>query len=303
MKLFYVIREGFAGLFRTKFSSFTSLFSLFLSVLLLSVLSRIGYSAYEFAQVLKQDISVEVFLKNINPQRTTEFRRLLAEEEWVAKVEYISREQAAERFRAEFGEGAESLVELNFLPASFILQVVDTVQLSRINEKLSDLRNVDLVDEVVFNAALLEILEERTETLATAGLAIGAFILLVSLLLIYNTIRLTIYAKRDLIRAMKLIGATNSFIKGPFVVEGFIQGILAACLATAVHMFIFHALIPNQIPQLGVLEWPFGRWFYLIGSLYGISLLVGWWGSYWASSRFIGKTTLTRDSLLPKSAR
>lgn len=302
MKFFYVIREGFAGLFRTKFASLTSLFSLFLSVLLLSVLFRIGYSAYEFSKVLRQDITIEVFLENISGQRTTEFRRYLENQTWVTGVEYISREKAAERFRNEFGDGAENLVELNFLPASFILQVSDTVDLSAVNAQVSELREFDIVDEVVFNAALLEILEKRTETLVTAGIAVGAFVLLVSLLLIYNTIRLTIYAKRDLIRAMKLIGATNSFIKGPFVVEGFIQGFFAAGLATGLHLFIFQWVIPKQIPQLGIIEWPMGRWVYLIGSLFALSLFIGWWGSYWASTRFIGKTTLTRDSLLPNSA-
>lgn len=303
MKLFYVIREGFAGLFRTKFASFTSLFSLFLSVLLLSVLSRIGYSAFEFVQMLRQDISVEVFLENISGQRTSEFREFLEYQGWVSEVEYISRDKAAERFRNEFGEGAENLVELNFLPASFIVYVSDSVDVATIKTQVEEISEFDIVDEVVFNAALLEILEKRTQTLATIGVAVGIFILLVSLLLLYNTIRLTIYAKRDLIRAMKLIGATNSFIRGPFVVEGFIQGLLAAGLAVAVHVVIFQWVVPEKLPQLGVIAWPFSRWYYLVGSVFALSLFIGWWGSYWASTRFIGKTTLTRDSLLPKSSR
>ena len=303
MKLYYVVREGFAGLFRTKFASFTSLFSLFLSILLLSVLFRVGYSAYEFTQLLKDEVTIEIFLENISRERTTEFRQYLEDQFWVQELEYISRQEAAERFKAEFGEEAESLVELNFLPASFILQIADTVKLSAVQEQVSNLKEIDVVDEVVFNAALLEILEQRTETLVTIGLGIGAFILLVSLLLIYNTIRLTIYAKRDLIRAMKLIGATNGYIRGPFVTEGILQGTFAALFASAVHYAIFQWLIPEQVPQLGVLAWPFGSWMYLIGAIFFLSLIVGWWGSYWASTRFIGKTMVTRDSLLAGTKR
>lgn len=299
MKLYYVVREGFAGLFRTKFASFTSLLSLFLSILLLSVLFRVGYSAYEFTQLLKNEVTIEIFLENISRERTTEFRQYLQDQHWIQGLEYVSRQEAAERFKAEFGEEAESLVELNFLPASFILQIVDTVKLSTVQEQVSSLKEIDVVDEVVFNAALLEILEQRTETLVTVGLGVGAFILLVSLLLIYNTIRLTIYAKRDLIRAMKLIGATNGYIRGPFVTEGILQGIFAALLASAVHYATFQWLIPEQVPQLGVLAWPFGSWMFLIGAIFFLSLIVGWWGSYWASTRFIGKTMVTRDSLLP----
>lgn len=303
MKLYYVVREGFAGLFRTKFASFTSLFSLFLSILLLSVLFRVGYSAYEFTQLLKDEVTIEIFLENISRERTTEFRKYLEDQYWVQELEYVSRQEAAERFKAEFGEEAESLVELNFLPASFILQIADTVKLSAVQEQVSNLKEIDVVDEVVFNAALLEILEQRTETLVTIGLGIGAFILLVSLLLIYNTIRLTIYAKRDLIRAMKLIGATNGYIRGPFVTEGILQGTFAALFASAVHYAIFQWLIPEKVPQLGVLAWPFGSWMYLIGAIFFLSLIVGWWGSYWASTRFIGKTMVTRDSLLAGTKR
>lgn len=303
MKIYYVVREGVAGLFRTKFASFTSLFSLFLSTLLLSVLFRVGTSAYEFTTLLKDDITVEVFLENIGSDRTDEFRTYLVGQDWVQQVEYVSRQQAADRFKSEFGEGAESLVELNFLPASFIIQIVDTVRLSRVQDQVVDLRQIDVVDEVVFNAALLEILEQRTETLVRVGVGIGAFILFVSLLLIYNTIRLTIYAKRDLIRAMKLMGATNGYIRGPFVTEGILQGLIAASFASGVHYLIFHYLIPQQIPQLGILAWPFGSWTVLVGALFLLSILIGWWGSYWASSRFIGKTMVTRDSLLPGAKR
>src|SRR5690625_7805048 len=75
------------------------------------------------------------------------------------------------------------------------------------------------VEDVRFNLDLLETIEERTETFLIAGASIGVFILLVAIILVFNTIRLTIYAKRDLIRAMKLVGATNAFIRRPFLVE------------------------------------------------------------------------------------
>src|SRR5690625_6352349 len=77
----------------------------------------------------------------------------------------------------------------------------------------------DEVEDVRFNLDLLETIEERTETFLIAGASIGVFILLVAIILVFNTIRLTIYAKRDLIRAMKLVGATNAFIRRPFLVE------------------------------------------------------------------------------------
>ena len=87
------------------------------------------------------------------------------------------------------------------------------------------------------------------------------------MILVFNTIRLTIYAKRDLIRAMKLVGATNGFIRRPFLVEGIVQGLIAGSAAAGIIYLLFDWLIPQNISQLGVLSWPFGRWYFLIGGV------------------------------------
>jgi cell division transport system permease protein len=113
------------------------------------------------------------------------------------------------------------------------------------------------------------------------------------MILVFNTIRLTIYAKRDLIKAMKLVGATNGFIRRPFVVEGIIQGLIAGLLSIGVMYAIFHYLLPEYLPQLGVLEWPFGRWYYLCGAMLLLAIFMGFWGSQWAARRFIKETSIS----------
>ncbi|MCC5906127.1 MAG: ABC transporter permease [Balneolaceae bacterium] len=286
----YILKEGFAGLGRAKLAAFTSMFSLFIAVLLIAVLFRIGYNAYEIAQVIRQQVEVEVFLDELDADETLEMETILAQKPEVAGLTYISKDSASQVFQQEFGMGSETIAQLDFLPASFRVVVSDEYSVAQIDSLVQEIRTYEGVNEVRFNLALLETIERRTEMLLIAGAAIGFFILFVAMILVFNTIRLTIYAKRDLIRAMKLVGATNSFIRRPFLVEGVLQGMIAGLFAAAVIYTLFEWLIPYFVPQVGILSWPFGEWYYLIGGTLLLSIFMGWWGSRWAAKRFIRDT-------------
>lgn len=292
MSLGYLLKEGAAGLSRARLAAFTSIFSLFLAVLLIGVLMRVGYNAYELAQMLRQQVEVEVFLENLDEQSTLDLQNRIEREEVVADLNYISRDSASVIFQQEFGIGADALADLNFLPASFRLTVAEQASLAQVDSLVNEIQEYNGVDDVQFNLALLQLLETRTEQLAIGAAGLGLFILLIAMVLVFNTIRLTIYAKRDLIRAMKLVGATNGFIRRPFLVEGLIQGIIAGTAAAIVIYLLFDWLIPLYISQIGVLSWPFGSWYYLIGTMILLAMMMGWWGSRWAARKFIRNTSV-----------
>ncbi len=292
MSLNYMIKEGVAGLSRARLAAFTSIFSLFLAVLLIGVLSRVGFNAFEVSQMLRQQVEVEVYLQNIDLQTTNDLQQRIESEQFVEELSYISRDSASKIFQEEFGMGGEAMADLNFLPASFRLKISDQATAAQIDSLIQVVNEYQGVDEIQFNLALLEILEARTDQLAIAGATIGLFILFIAMILVFNTIRLTIYAKRDLIRAMKLVGATNGFIRRPFLVEGLLQGIIAGTAAAGVIFILFEWLVPSYLSQLGVLSWPFGRWYFLIGGVVLLAMLMGWWGSRWAARKFIKDTTI-----------
>jgi cell division transport system permease protein len=292
MSLGYVIKEGVAGLRRARLASFTAIFSLFIAVLLLGILARVSYNAYQVAQTLKQSIDVEVFLSDISDDRTQQLEQEFKEDELVQKVNYISQDSAAAIFKEEFGTGSNAMAELNFLPASFRLEMNSDAEISTIDSLVSEIRTREEVEEVRFNQQLLQMMQRQFSTVAMAGGGLGLLILLTALILVFNTIRLTIYAKRDLIKAMKLVGATNAFIRRPFVVEGVIQGLIAGVLAVGVMYTTFHVLLPEYLPQFGILSWPFGRWYYLCGAMILLSVMMGYWGSQWAARRFIKETSI-----------
>lgn len=290
MSLGYVLKEGVAGLSRARLAAFTSIFSLFVAVLLVGVLSRVGFNAFEVIQILKQQVEVEVFLQNVDDQTTQEIRDRIEQETIVAELSYISRDSASKIFQQDFGIGSDALADLQFLPASFKVKVNENAEIAQIDSLVQQMSDYRGVDEVRFNQALLQTLESRTETLFIIGSSIGAFILFVAMILVFNTIRLTIYAKRDLIRAMKLVGATNSFIRRPFLIEGIFQGVIAGTLAASIIFILFEWVVPQIVPQLGVLSWPFGRWYFLLAAVLLLAIIMGWWGSRWAARKFIRET-------------
>lgn len=287
MSVSYLIKEGMAGLSRARLAAFTSIFSLFLAVLLIGVLARIGFNAYEVSQMLRQQVEVEVFLDNIDTQTTNELQRRIESEPFVEELNYISRDSASQVFREEFGMGGDAMADLNFLPASFRLKMADQASAAEIDSVVTRFSELNGVEDVRFNLALLQLLETRTDQLALGGAALGVFILFIAMILVFNTIRLTIYAKRDLIRAMKLVGATNGFIRRPFLVEGIVQGLIAGGAAGGVIYLLFDWIVPRYLTQFGVLSWPFGRWYYLIAAVMVLAVMLGWWGSRWAARKFI----------------
>ncbi len=293
MSLGYVVKEGMAGIGRAKLAAFTSIFSLFIAVLLLGLLARLGFNGYEVAQSLKKSIDVEVFLMDLDERTTNELSERLKDQELVQEVTYISKDSAAAVFEKEFGSAGSSLADLKFLPASFKLNIDPDAQISRVDSLVSEVKSYRGVDEVRFNQQLLKRIESNFQTAAMVGGGLGILILLASMILVFNTIRLTIYAKRDLIKAMKLVGATNGFIRRPFVVEGIIQGLIAGTFSVGLMYLGFHYILPEYIPQLGVLEWPFGRWYYLSGAMLFLAVFMGFWGSQWAARRFIKETSIS----------
>ncbi len=295
MSLGYIIKEGVAGFKRARLASFTSIFSLFIAVLLLGVLARVSYNAYEVAQTLRKSIDVEVFLLDLDDRSTNNLRQKLEENELIQEITFISKDSAASVFKEEFGSGGGSLADLNFLPASFRLVINPEAEVEQVGALVEEVQEYRGVDEVQFNRQLLEMLQSRFQTVATAGGGIALLILLAALILVFNTIRLTIYAKRNLIKAMKLVGATNSFIRRPFVVEGLIQGIIAGLLSVILMFLLFQYLLPEYIPQFGVMEWPFGRWYYLCGAMILLAMVMGYLGSQWAARKFIRETSISEN--------
>ncbi len=293
MSLNYILSEGLAGFKRARLASFTAIFSLFIAVFLLGVLARISFNAFEVASALKQSVDVEVFLDDVDENTRENIKEKLQNQQLVQKVTFISKDSAAAIFKEEFGTAGASLAELDFLPASYRVKMKAGTSVAKVDSLVQQFEQIEGVDEVSFNQKLLEIIETRFQTVTLVGGVLGGLILLAALILVFNTIRLTIYAKRGLIKAMKLVGATNAFIRRPFIVEGVVQGIIAGLLAVLVMALSFQFILTQFIPKIGILDWPYDKWYYLSFAMIALAVLMGFLGSQWASRRFIKKTSVS----------
>lgn len=293
MSLGYIIKEGLAGFGRAKLASATSMFSLFIAVFLIGVMARFAYNIYDVAKTIRSSIKVEVFLEELDQRSTRQIKQQLEKAEVVRNIMYISKDSAAAIFKEEFGPEGGDLAELNFLPASFRISINPESTISEISSFTQKVADYSGVEEVTFNRQLLEVLEARLQNMILVGGGLVVLILLTAMVLVFNTIRLTIYAKRGLIKAMKLVGATHAFIRRPFLVEGIIQGLIAGGFALIFHYLLFQFLIPMYIPQFGVLAWPFERWYYLVAALMLLAIFMGFFGSRWAARTFIKDVSIS----------
>jgi cell division transport system permease protein len=207
----------------------------------------------------------------------------------VSRTEFISHEDAAEIFRREFGEQASAYDDPTFLPASVKVWVAPAYAVpDSMSTLATTFESWPQTEDVVFNQALLARIAQNRRLVNAVGLTLAAIVGVASVFLVANTIRLTIYARRLLIRTMKLVGATDRFIRRPFLVEGILQGFVGGTLASLIVWGGYRLFLQqmDQPPASPYLEAS------LAGALVVVGVLLGWLGSYFAARRFIRKVEL-----------
>jgi cell division transport system permease protein len=246
MSLAYTFRESVSGFTRTKLSSTISIVTICISLLLLGVFAIITIHASRFIDMIRNKVEIEAFLREPSTgARISDVARSIVEIEGVEKAVFVSKEEAAEIFRREFGEDINAVLDFNPLPPSFRITLLPEYRTAERARTLRDtLLTFPAIETVVYRKALLELIDRRTTLVNQVTLGLGILISLSAVLLVSNTIRLAIYAKRKLIRTMELVGATRSFIRLPFLLEGLLQGLVGGIIAAGVlYLIIEHGLV------------------------------------------------------------
>ena len=290
MALSYSIREGLAGFWRAKFAAVAATSAMTVALVLVGLFVVVGYQTQQVSGWLRQrvgqlNVMLDEQASDDDAQQIMERARLLP---GVDEVEYVSPEEAQKRFRRAFGEGAEIYYEEPFLPASVEVRVGPTYASSdSLNALISEVKTWARVEEVVFNQPLFARVQQNLRLITWGGVSLGALVVLASIFLVANTIRLTVYARRLLIRTMKLVGATDRFIRRPFVIEGMLQGLIAGVVASGI-LWGLYQLAASYVPGLEDLG---GLWL-AIGVVVVSGVLLGWIGSFFAVRRFIKDVAL-----------
>ncbi len=213
---------------------FNSIVSISLVLLLTGIMLFLGLIANRLSKHVKENITLSVIVDDeMHLPDAKMFQQRLQASPWVKSVEYIDKERALKDLKENLGENPEDLLGSNPLLASFeIFLNAEYANTDSINVIEKALKLNKGVEDVLYRKDLVHLVNENVRRISVILLVLAFFLTIISFSLIRNTVRLMIYSKRFLIRTMQLVGASNNFIRKPFLIENLWTGIISAVVAT-----------------------------------------------------------------------
>lgn len=240
--LYRIIKHGFQNFWRQRLISVATLTVMLLALIVFSSLIIFNVVATSALNSIQEKIDISVYFKTNSPEdEILRIKRSLEELEEVKNVEYVSRDRALEIFKERHSQDAtitQAIEELadNPLSASLNIKAKDPDQYSLIASYLDNSALEEYVEKVSYaqNQVVIDRLASIINVSRQAGVLLTIVLAVVAVLVVFNTILLAIYSNKEGIEIMRLVGASNMFIRGPYLIEGIIYGTLAAVLSTAV---------------------------------------------------------------------
>lgn len=273
----YALKQAFSQIFRNKGMTFTATLAITAMMLILGLFFAAFVNVDLFAEVIKQDYSViEVYVDDSNDDAKNEaIGNQLGEMSGVTGTTFRSKEEALEIMKERWGDNAYLLDNLkdNPLPDSWLVYVDDPDSADAVSSEAAEL---DGVTDVKYYRDTVEKLEKITDAIRTGSIVTMAFLVIVSVIIVANTIRLTVFNRAREISIMKYLGATDWFVRAPFVLEGVIIGALSAGIATGLLAVLYRKFIDTIGPDImRILSVPIISPDYLIPNLLMIFLSLG----------------------------
>jgi cell division transport system permease protein len=240
---------------RLRSSYFTSVVSIALVLFIIGLLGVVMLNAKKISDNLKKNFSVMVvFKETASDTNILAWQTKINEKEWLSKSVYISKQQAAEEFKDEVGEDFVEFLGFNPLPATLEINLKPAfTETEKIKEIEQELSQNNLVDEVRYQEMIIAKINRNVRKVSLVLLVISGILAFISITLINNTIRLSIYSKRFIIKTMLLVGATRGFIRRPFVGKSLLQGLVGGVIAV-IFLAAFVQAISAEIPELADLQ-------------------------------------------------
>jgi cell division transport system permease protein len=240
------MKKNESGLSKTKLRSsyVTLVVSVSLVLFLLGILGLVLINAKELSDYFRESLSFSVMLDD--DAKEADIRMLqkdLDAKPFVKSTEYISKDEAAAKMKEELGEDFISFLGDNPLPPSIDVYLLSSYTSPDSVAKIEKyILEYPFVKEVYYQDSLLFLINENVKKISIFLLVLSSFLFLIALTIINNTIRLSIYSKRFLIRTMQLVGATRAFIRRPFIVQSAFHGFLAALIAMTLQMGLLYLI-------------------------------------------------------------
>ena len=282
MSMRYLLKETADGFRRAWGSCLLSILTIAFFLTLLGLLALVSANIAHFQRTLNDNLQVQAFLSNgLEERQITALSQRIGRLAGVAQVTYISRQAAAAEFQKEFGQDLFTMLEENPLPPSLVIRLTPPASdETRIGQIIDRIKEEPGVDEVVYHLETLMTLRRYADIAGTFTWILLVFVTLGSLFVVSNNIRLVISARKQIIRTMRLVGATASFIRSPLILEGTLQGVAGAGISAAM-LYLVSGFVARLAPSL--IQPPPGSLLVLLA----LGSMLGFFGSLLAIKRYL----------------
>tara|TARA_B100000427_G_scaffold104505_1_gene86551 strand:+ start:5834 stop:6721 length:888 start_codon:yes stop_codon:yes gene_type:complete len=230
-KLSFFIAEAFIGMKRSSLMITVSLATVFISLLIFGFFLILNLNLVEFTSFLNSKLEIRVFLKDdLTKKEVRSFKAQLLQLESVKSVDILDKKQEWYRFKQQYSQlQLDELVQENPLPLSMTVQLINQKDLLTTVNLLQGFTN--FVDDVIYGGQMAERMQRVSSFILYFGWGVVIVLFCATFLIIFNTIKLTIMNRSNEISIMKLVGATDNFVMGPFLVEGALLGLASSVFA------------------------------------------------------------------------
>lgn len=291
MRIGYFLAETATNLKRNLLMSVAAVSTVTISLLLLGGVLLLGLVVENMTRSWEAKVEVSIFLlDDATEGEVQELTQTLTDMNEVTNVDYVSKADAFEEFKEQWADQPEFWQNLpeDALPASLRVKLTDAEYAEPV---ATVMEGAPGVDDVRFGGEIIRRLLQVNSLLRTITFVMSLVLLIASAALIANTIRVAIYARRDEIGIMKLVGATNWFIRVPFMMEGVFAALVGAVIAGTIVWLsdlLLFSRMGDALPFLAnVVSFSNGEIFWVLGILAGVGALVGLVGSSMALRRFL----------------
>ena len=285
--LSYLIGEGFRNFFKNKKSTGASLMIMCATMMIFGLFFLIGENVNYMVKEIEAEQGMQVFMvKDATEEQIKKLGEQIKELDYVAKTEFVSKEQAYNIVKEKYGDYGRFLegytIEKNPFKVSYVVTLTDLSKSEEVRaqiEKLDNVNNIEMRDKTI--NALVGI----ANGIRWISAGILVLLIVISIFIIANTIKLTVHARRKEISIMKYVGATNGFIRWPFIVEGILIGIVSAMISILIlgvsYNFIVGKIMESSVTSMiNITLLQFSDIFGLVVAVYlGLGIGIGCIGS------------------------
>lgn len=295
-----IFKTGFRNLFRNAWLSIAATAIMVITLVIVAFFAFSALFLQNQLQAVRDKIDLTVFLKEeATPNQVDSLKSEISGLDSVREVTYVSKAEALNRLRTGSKDGeklAQTALDIgNPLPASLEVRTRDLENLQAINEQIKQAKTSGIIsstsiDDSDVREKVVERIVSISRGVSNIGTIISSAFLIISLLIIFNTIRMAIFTRREEIEIMKLVGGTKWFIRGPFLIEGAMYGVIGATIAIAIALPLIGFARPLFISYFNaadVLSFVSDRMVLVTLATFSLGIFIGIASSYMAISRHL----------------